>query len=610
MPAIRGVSISPDGKGIAYFRPYEGEVYLAIEELGSDARTVLVPPIEDLRFRWVHWANDKRLVFAMEFPARRGFTETNETRLLGIDRDGRNVESIIRNATRIETGSHIGSELPPAQIQDNVVDWLPESPDHMLVSLDADHDNRFEVRRIDIRNGKHKVVDIGQPGAQDYVTDESGRIRFGWGYWKNGLAAWYRQADGEWIDASDSDWWRAGFAPVALDSGAEIAFVQGPDENGRSCIRRARLETGEFLETVFEHDSVDVDGLLLDPVTGDPVGVRYTTDLPRDRYFDEQLTVMQRSIDKALPGASNRIASLSSDRRQVIIHTTSAVDPGAYYHWNRDAKSFDFLGEIMPDLPVESVVAKKAISYEARDGTTIPGYLTLPEHSEPGGIAAVILPHGGPRLRDDIRFDYLSQFLASRGYAVLQPNFRGSVGYGDAFRDAGLQQWGGLMQDDVTDGVRWLVEQGIADESRLCIVGGSYGGYAAAMGAVKTPELYRCAASINGVLDLDRLVEDDRAYIGGEVWVEHMGLEGEKLKSVSPLHQAERIRIPMLIVQAEDDVRVHAAHGRTMAARLSKLGREVKLVKIKRGGHTLTNADGRARMLRELEDFLARHIGE
>jgi dipeptidyl aminopeptidase/acylaminoacyl peptidase len=201
-------------------------------------------------------------------------------------------------------------------------------------------------------------------------------------------------------------------------------------------------------------------------------------------------------------------------------------------------------------------------------------------------------------------FWFLSQFLASRGYAIFLPNFRGSIGYGRRFQLAGRREWGGKMQEDVTDGTQWLIDEGIADPDRICIVGWSYGGYAAAMGAVQTPDMYQCAASINGVLNLPQLINDDRHYIGGTVWTRHMGLEDENAKVVSPYHQAEKIKIPMLVIQAKDDANVHLNQGQGMAERLRKLNKPVEYVEVDLGGHSMDNEAARQTILQSLETFL------
>ena len=609
IPGIATAKMSPDGTAMAYFRPHEGQTYLAIEELGEDGKVVLIPPIDDMGFLWVHWANNDRLVIATQFADRRQFLDTNETRLLGVSRNGGKIKKLVRSSKRKEIGSHIPVNLPPPPEQDKVVDWLPDDPDHILVAMDADHNRRWEVRRINVRNGRYKTIDPGPHGAQEYLTDDSGRLRFGHGYRGDVRTAWFRPSGGEWTNVSEAEWFDAGFVPLKFQATGNVAYVAGPNEEGRVCIRLLNLVTGEFVETVFEHESVDVDTLLLAPVTEKPVGVRYTVDLPHDEYFSTELAMLQRSVDKVLPDAWNDIRSASLDLQQVIIYSSSAIDPGAYYHWDRETDSFNFLGQAMPDLPTEAIAPKKPVSYTARDGTMIPAYLTVPSPTPEGHFPTVVLPHGGPKVRDDIRFSYLVQFLASRGYAVLQPNFRGSTGYGRPYMEAGIRQWGGRMQDDVTDGAKWLIEQGIADPERTCIVGWSYGGYSAMMGAIKTPELFTCAASINGVMDLARLREQDKTeLVGGEVWVNHMGLDGQSVRDVSPLHQAESIQIPVLIVQAKDDHRVPDEHGRTMADRLRKLDKDVDYLEIEHGGHSLTTSTARAEMLKGLEEFLARHL--
>lgn len=609
IPAISTAKMSPDGTAMAYFRPHEGRAYLAIEELDSDDGPILIAPIDDMAYLWVHWANNERLVFATQFAARRHFTDTNETRLFGVNRDGRKVKALVRSATRKEIGSRIPVALPPPPDQDKVVDWLPDDPDNILVAMDADHNQRWEVRRINVKNGRYRTVDPGPHGAQEYLTDSSGRLRFGHGFRGADRTAWFRPVGDEWTNVSEAKWFTDGFIPLKFRATDNVAYAAGPNEEGRICIRLLDLATGKFIETVFEHDDVDVDTLLLAPVTENAVGVRYTVDLPRDAYFDQDLAALQILIDEKLPDAWNDIRSASADLQQVIIYSSSSVDPGAYYHWDRTDGNLEFLGRAMPNLPSESIAPKKPIHYEARDGETVPGYLTNPWPDDAGLLPAIILPHGGPKDRDDIRFSYLVQFLASRGYVVLQPNFRGSTGYGREYMEAGIKQWGGLMQDDVTDGAKWLIAQGIADPERTCIVGWSYGGYSAMMGAIKTPDLYTCAASINGVMDLARLREQDKTeLIGGEVWVNHMGLDGQNVKEVSPVHQASRIKIPILIVQARDDHRVPDEHGRGMAERLRKLDKNVEYLEISRGGHSLTSAQARTDMLKGLEEFLARHL--
>ncbi len=610
LPVMRDVELSPDGTHFAYFRPIEGRDHLVIQRIDGSGQPTVAPPTADADFGWLHWANNERVVFTVSATRKRVTTETTETRLWAINRDGSGAEHIVVPSRTAKTGSSLGRALPHAQIQGNIVHWLPDEPHHILVTLDGDHNGAHEVRKIDIRDGTYDIVRNDTVGIQDWVADHTGRLRFGWGYRNRSLRVMTKGESGMWRSAEKAQWWDAGFFPQGFTDDPDVAYMRGPDENGFAVIRTMNIETGEFLDTVFSKPGIDVDYLVPDPLTRMPVGVGYTEHLPAIHYFDDSLAKLQRSIDKVLPDTSNRIVSLTSDRRKVLIHSVSDVDPGTFAYLDRDTGNLSYLAEAMPGLSPELMSRVEPVEYKARDGLVIPGYLTVPKGQPRENLPVVVMPHGGPSARDDRRFWFLSQFIASRGYAVFQPNFRGSEGFGLRFEHAGRKEWGGKMQEDVTDGVNWLIAEGVADAERICIVGWSYGGYAAAIGAVQTPELYQCAASINGVLDLPRMIADDKRYIGGTVWTRHVGLEDESAKVVSPYHQAERIQAPMLIIQAEDDARVHEDQGRRMARRLEKLGKPVEYITVELGGHSMSNEHARTVILTSIEAFLDKNIGE
>ena len=609
LPAMSNARLSPDGTHFAYFRPFNGRDHLVIQRLDGSGKPTVAPPTEDSDFGWLHWANSERVVFTVTATRKRHLTETTETRLWAINRDGTEAEHIVLPTKVDKTGSSLGRELAPAQIQGNVIHWLPDEPNHIMVALDGDHNGGHEVRKIDIRDGRYTMVRDDASGIQDWLADPDGNLRYGWGYRNTAFRVLTKGDNGMWRSAEKAAWRDAGFFPEGFSSEPDVAYMRGPDEYGFEVIRRMNIQTGEFLDTVFSRPGFDAGGFVLDPLTREPAGVRYTEHLPAVHYFDEKMRALQRSIDKVLPGTSNRIISMTADRRKVLIHSRSDVDPGTFAYLNRDKGNLSYLAEAMPGLAPELMSPVEPIEYEARDGTKIPGYLTIPLGAERANLPVVVMPHGGPRARDDQTFWFLSQFVASRGYAVFQPNFRGSEGYGRRFEHAGRNEWGGKMQEDVTDGVNWMIAEGVADPDRLCIVGWSYGGYSAAIGAVQTPELYQCAASINGVLDLPRLIADDKRYIGGSAWTRHLGLEDESAKVVSPYHQAERIQVPMLIIQAKDDSRVHEDQGRRMSRRLERLDKPVEYVEVELGGHSMTNENARTVILTSIESFLDSNIG-
>jgi dipeptidyl aminopeptidase/acylaminoacyl peptidase len=256
----------------------------------------------------------------------------------------------------------------------------------------------------------------------------------------------------------------------------------------------------------------------------------------------------------------------------------------------------------------------ESITYKARDGTVIPAHLTLPPGAETRNLPLVVLPHRGPEARDYAEFDWWAQFLATRGYAVLQPQFRGSTGFGDAFRLAGRRQWGGLMQDDVTDGVHALIERGIADARRICVVGAAYGGYAALAGAAFTPDLYACAVSINGVANLSDMLQYEEELGGSEsnragYWRDSIGPRLDpSLDAHSPVKAAARVRAPVLILYSADDTVVPPSQSQDMAHALKEEGKTVKVVELKGDDHWLSYTETRTQMLQELDTFLSAHL--
>ena len=610
LPRLSGARLSPDGEYLAFFSPKDGRRHLVVTDLTGETPPVVVPPAENLDFSWLRWANDDRIVFSMSFFARISIFETTETRLLSVRRDGSKLAALVKPAKGRRTGTRIAREAGIAQIQDDVIDWLPGDPRHLLLELDADRDGRIEVRRVNVDNGKFDIVHAGREYIDDWLTDSTGELRFGYGIRGQSRVFAMRDHDGNWSSDDLEQWPWGSFTPVAFTTDPSVAYVQGRNDAGRSVVRKLDLAKGEFVGTVFEHDRVDAGGIVIDPVTGQAVGVSYLEHLPRVHYFDESMQLLQRAMDKAMPDTANRLVNTSADRSRVLVLASSDVVPGVYYLWDRNRKSLDIVGEVHPELTPELLAPVEPVTYEARDGTVIPGYLTAPRGAERNKLPTVVLPHGGPQARDTGSYWYVSQFLAARGYAVLQPNFRGSTGYGQQYADAGKNQWGGLMQDDVTDGARWLVAEGIADPDRMCIVGWSYGGYAAAMGAVKTPGLFQCAASINGVLDLVRHINHVENYVGGSFYTRQTGLDGADTKEVSPFHQAERIEVPMLIIQADDDPVVPIDQGERMAKRLRTLKKPVELVTVTLGGHSMTNEQARLTILQSLGTFLDRHIGD
>ena len=600
-----GAQLSPGGQQLAFFHPVDGRLSLFVHDFAS-GDVVRIPPGEELEYSWLRWVDDNTIVISMTYTAARQLVLTVETRLMSLDLRKNEMISIVKPA---ETQAHHDSrvakrELPPPQIQDDVVAWLPDDPAHILVELDEDADGASEVRQIDVATGEYEIVRGDARGVQGWMPDASGEIRFGYGFKGSKFEARLSNTDGSWEILTKADWYEDGWFPEAFTDDPSRIYVSGPGEFGTRELRILNIDDGTFGETVFSDEAFDLEGLVFHPVTGRPAGVSYIGHRREYRYFDEQLSSLQASLDKILPDSTNKIASMSADARRLLIESSSDTNPGVLYILDLDLKTMEMYGRKNQAIEPDAMRPVTPVQYHSADGTIIPAYLTLPAVADPRNLPAIVLPHGGPTARDDQSFWFLSQFLASRGYAVLQPNFRGSTGYGYEFREAGLKQWGGLMQDDVAAGALWLVDQNIADKDRICIVGWSYGGYAAAMGLAKTPELYQCGISINGLYNLPQLIADDKAYVGGSSWVKHIGLDGEGSRSVSPFHQAESVTSPLLIIYTKDDGRVPTSQAKAMHKRLRRAKSPVTLLELESGGHSLNNETARLRALERIEQFL------
>ena len=318
---------------------------------------------------------------------------------------------------------------------------------------------------------------------------------------------------------------------------------------------------------------------------------------------------LQEQVDGALPKTKNYISSLSYDLQKYIVSSASDIDSGTYYLGQRNPAKLDAVAYRYKTLTPDLMATKKRITYKARDGLEITAYLTLPKKGAQKNLPTIMLPHGGPISNDDDSFDYWVQYLSNKGYAVLQMNFRGSSGQGLEFRNAGLKNWGMAMQDDIEDGAKKLIGDGIADANAIGILGASYGGYAALMGAVKTPDFYKFAISVAGVSNVYDLVKDNRAFWRGyNVVDEQIGNDNNHLREISPVNYANKIKIPILLIHGDSDRQVDKKHSEQMHTALQKEGKNVTYLSLPDEDHFLTNEDSRRATFRAMDEFLDKYF--
>jgi dipeptidyl aminopeptidase/acylaminoacyl peptidase len=392
-----------------------------------------------------------------------------------------------------------------------------------------------------------------------------------------------------------------------------IAAVDPHEEGSRDTLLAIDRKTGESI-SLYKTGGTDIFPIR-DPWTHLVVGASWTEDLPQQHFFDKQLQDVHDAVASHFKDGYSVLESSSRDHKRFLVFGEHAGDAGAYYIYEPEADKFRSIGKVYPSLKSsEDLGDRRAIRFRARDGTSVPAYLTLPAGVEPKRLPLVLLVHGGPHARDTFVFDWWSSFLASRGYAVLQVNFRGSTGYGYDWFNAGRGNWGdGVMQTDVEDGADALVKNGTVDAARVCIMGASYGGYAALAGATLTPDRYACAVSVNGLSDpVQQLIDvtnyDRRSY-NAEWWRRSMGDDVKHLRKVSPVEHVEDVRSPILVIHGNEDSVLAAGDSRAYSAKLQRAGKQVRYVELKGDDHWLSAASTRTLMLREIETFLAAQLG-
>ncbi len=607
LPAVEGVEISPDGKLLAITATDGEQRVLVVRK--TDGPVVSAIRMGSAKLRDVIWAGPEHVlaitsttaqVFGLSGPMREYYqaidlniTTGKQSLLLRNQQDAMNVI--------------IGA--PMVRMVDGAPNVFLEGV-HFVSERGQD-----TLYRVNLNTGLTRIVD-------DRVSDDTD----GWLVDINGAPiaqSLYEQKTGRWslkikinqtwkkVDEDVSPMGSYGISGFGRDG--KSVLVWRTDDEANTILR----EYGPDGAHTDLPKGVNLDGLLHDPADLRLLGgVSLIADDLRYTFFDPKSQATWNAVVKAFAGERVRLASWSQDRRKVIVRVDSATDGPAYAYIDLDAKSARWLGMIYKGLSAEDVSPVRSISYKAKDGLTITGYLTLPRGREPKNLPLVVLPHGGPEGRDTPDFDWWSQALASRGYAVLQPNFRGSEGFGWDFVKAGFGQWGKAMQTDLSDGVRDLAAKGLIDPKRVCIVGASYGGYAALAGATLDKGVYRCAASVAGPADLKRMLQDNQErFLTSNnstlrYWLRFMGADGIKdpdLSAVSPAKLADQVDIPILLIHGKDDTVVPYVQSQIMATALKKAGKPVEFVTLEGEDHWLSSGATRLKMLTSTVQFLEKN---
>jgi dipeptidyl aminopeptidase/acylaminoacyl peptidase len=607
-PEIDEPRLSPDGSQLLVISTVKGERLVVMHDLakGGAPHAILRGNSGEYHVRSCDFKTNARLLCHMHGLARDvGVLSFPTSRLVLMNSDGSSAKVLFQiDKNRVDVEN--------TQYQDRIIHMLPDDPHHVLLEMTNNDTVYPAVYMLNIDTGLfHPVVGAHDP-VKDWLPDRDGVVRFGSGY--RDMDAVYLARNGE------KDSWRtlekfkrfsgASFSPLAFGPLPNQLFVSATYEK-RDAVWQMDLDEKKDFQLVFARPDVDVQGIVSWPTDGHVVGFSYENDREHVEYIDPEAKALDQALDQALPGTVHWVTDASRDGRLLVIRAYSDVMPTTYYLFDTAKHSLSKLGSESTALSQAQLAPTKPVTIPGPGGISIPGYLTLPVGAAAGKpMAAVVFPHGGPNDRDHWGYEPLLQLMANRGYAVLQLNFRGSTGYGDEWQAAGYQGWGTVMHDDITAGAHWLISQGIADPARMCIVGWSYGGYAALTGVVKEPQLYRCAVSIAGVSDLSQLADDDRRFVGGrDAARESTGTDKTKLAEQSPVLHADRIKVPVLLVHGSQDFTVRVGQSEAMASALERSKVPHELVVIKDGEHQLAEPSMRLTLYTKVEEFLAKNLG-
>jgi len=599
--ALWGVRMSPDGSKLSYLQMHAQDLPIAVVlDTRSGNLHLAIASVEGkFDVEWCDWANNERLLCGFTGIAHDAHVLYPVTRLVAVDADGSDMRVLLQRKLRDER----------TQFQDQIVDWLADDPKHVLVAMPSSRG--FGVSRLDVYSGKTRPEIRDRDGIRGWLSDGRGtpRLRLYQSERKNKWS--YRRAgESKWrvLHESEPTAQEIAYQPVGFGLDPNRLFVIKPHE-GRLALWAEDLGAERKSELVFAHPEVDVGGPLFLGKFGRMVAIGYSTDTPRLHFFDEDIERISEAISASYPEQVVNVLDESWDRGYYVVHIGSDRDPGAYYLLDTENRKLSRVSYQYPELKGRRLAPMKPIHYAARDGIEIPAYLTLPPEAPEVGLPAVILPHGGPTARDYWGFDWLAQFLAAKGYVVLQSNYRGSAGYGDAWVGDGAFRGWRLAIDDITDGAKYLVESGLADSERVCVVGWSYGGYAALLSAVEEPGRYRCVVSIAPVTDPWMWVQEMRKFLQSRAVREFVGTDEEVIKVGSPLKRAREIRAPVLLFHGDEDINVSVDHSRKMAKALKRTKKSVDYVEYEEVEHQIARNDCRIDMLDRIGVFLDEHIG-
>lgn len=602
------------------YKEYRSTHVVKIYDLQSSQIITSIPVPINFLIDWLEWASDDRILASLRSP------QTVGRRARGYARGASRVVSFPRtggNLTPLFTGR--GSMVRENRYMSRISNLLPSDPNHII--MPAQKDAHLDLWKVNVLNGNAELVEAGVAKTLHWFTDSVGKpvLRFDckddrcetiYVFSKSKSGDWTRikKLNRQPYESIDNiDFWPIGATGVPN----QYYMISREDDTERRSIRIFDVSTNSYVRTVFEHPVYDVGGSIKDLQTGEYAGVWYIKDRLTYKLLDETQQKHIDGLNKYFKNSENvRMLGYTQDKSKLLIYVTAPNNAGEYYLYDMKAMRVERLFRRNSNLADRLSTKTDILKIPTRDGQSITAYHSYASGKSISQQPLLVMPHGGPERRDDYDFSEWPQYFASRGYQVLQVNFRGSSGYGRKFAQAGYGEWGGVMQNDLTDAVKHLQTSGKATPNSTCIVGYSYGGYAALYGGASTPELYRCIVSGGGVSDILADLKRTKVDAGAdsylfEYWEKSMGslkTDKDKLKAVSPKNLADAFKAPVLLIHGEYDSVVNRTQSEDMAKALKRAGKQVEYIELKDEGHSNWEVETHILYLESIEAFLQKHL--
>jgi dipeptidyl aminopeptidase/acylaminoacyl peptidase len=617
--AATNMDLSPDGTRLVYIGPGSGKTSIVyIGDLTTGSATPIIKSTGDPEsLSWCDFVSNERLACRYVATLNDTGVLVGYSRMISMNIDGSDVKELGQRSSDYDARIR--------QFDGSIIDWLPGQDGSVLMTrdfipeqgkLDTNVVRTKEglgVVKLNARTLKVDVIERPSLAASGFMSDGIGHVRLMSipetdrnGQLSGRMRYQYRTAGSrDWqmlVDYQDDD-----LVPLAIDATSNSLYAL-KRLDGRYALYRVKLDGSRAAELVASNPKVDIDDVVRAGDGQKVIGYTYSEERRRIVYFDPEYTQLEAALSRALKLPLVQFVNASADGRKVLLFAESDIDPGHYYLFDKTTKSLGEVAAARPELAKRALAPVKPVTYSAADGTKIPAYLTLPAGSSGKGMPAVVLPHGGPSARDEWGFDWLAQFLAGRGYAVIQPNYRGSAGFGDAWLgENGFKAWRTSI-GDVTSAARWLASEGIADPNRIAIVGWSYGGYAALQSAATEPSLFKAVVAVAPISDLGQFKADASHYTSDRMVSAFVG-SGPHVAEGSPARHASAISAPVLLFHGTMDENVTVGQSREMADALRDAGKPVEFVEFDGLDHQLEDSGARSQMLAKIGALLDRTIG-